>query len=184
VIGPGIPMQFRTRHKTMDNSRIIRHPLDRFSFTGNMGNLDAAGRDAAEKLMTMIGDMRFLKDTIWGTCARYFLLIDTSWFPQVCLFAQINSAMLRTYLLRVEKGEEGELENVAMAAQTDFSFPENEGNPAAIINATVETISESPSTDQPQLATQTVRLEQPIQKPPLKRFLALSAAVLSAAQKK
>src|SRR3984885_1507278 len=137
AISSGILCSSGHGRQTMDNPEIIRHPLDRFSFTGNMGNLDAAGRDAAEKLMTMIGDMRFIKDTIWGTVARYFLLIDTSWFPQVCLLAQINSAMLRTYLLRVEKGKEGELENVAVAVQTDFSFPENDGNPAAIINATV-----------------------------------------------
>jgi hypothetical protein len=168
----------------MDNSKIIRHPLDRFSFTENVGNLDASGRDAAEKLMTMIGDMRFLKDIIWGTCARYFLLIDGSWFPRVCSSAQINSAMLRTYLLRVESGEEGECEPVADATQSIFLFPKNEGMQAATLSPAFETLPKSLSTNNPWLATQTVGLEQPIQKPPLKRFVALASAVFSAAQKK
>jgi hypothetical protein len=62
----------------MDALKIIQHPLDRFSFSGNLGDLDRTGRVAVDQLMTMIGDMRFRKDSIWGTCARYFLLIDLS----------------------------------------------------------------------------------------------------------
>src|ERR1700722_6092942 len=170
----------------MDNSKLIHHPLDRFSFTENMGNLDAVGRDAADKLMTMIGDMRFIEDTIWGTVARFFLLIDAVWFPQLCFSAQINSAMLRAYLWRVERGEEGELENVAYAAQTVFPFPKNEGIQAASLNPEFEILPESLCTINPRASTEKVGLEQTIQKPPLERIRALAAEVeqFSAAHKK
>jgi hypothetical protein len=50
----------------MGDLKIIRHPLDRFSFSGNMRDLDAAGRDSADQRLTMIGDMRFLKDSVWA----------------------------------------------------------------------------------------------------------------------
>jgi hypothetical protein len=96
---------FYTEGYTMNSSRSIEHPLDRFSLTGSLRDLDCAGRDATDKLMTMIDDMRFRKDSIWGTCARYFLLIDLSWFPQLCLLAQINSEKLRAYLWLCERGE-------------------------------------------------------------------------------
>ena len=89
----------------MNSSGLIEHPLDRFSLTGSLRDLDCTGRDATDKLMTMIDDMRFRKDSIWGTCARYFLLIDLSWFPQLCLSAQINSEKLRAYLWLCERGE-------------------------------------------------------------------------------
>ena len=89
----------------MNSSRLIEHPLERFSLTGSLRDLDCTGRDATDKLMTMIDDMRFRKDSIWGTCARYFLLIDLSWFPQLCLSAQINSEKLRAYLWLCERGE-------------------------------------------------------------------------------
>jgi hypothetical protein len=89
----------------MNRSKLIEHPLDRFCFTGSLRDLDCTGRDATDKLMTMIDDMRFRKDSIWGTCARYFLLIDLSWFPHLCLSAQINSEKLRAYLRLCERGE-------------------------------------------------------------------------------
>ena len=68
----------------MNTFRVIRHPLDRFAFTGSLGDLDYAGRAAADHLMTMISDMRFRKESLWGICARYFLLVDLSRFPQFC----------------------------------------------------------------------------------------------------
>jgi hypothetical protein len=157
----------------MKNSQIIHHPLDRFSFTGNMGNLDAAGRDAADKLSTMIGDMRFMKNAISGFCARYFLLIDATWFPQLCFSAQINSAMLRSYLWRAQRGEEAELANAAEAVQIDFSFLKNEAEPSAIVYSKVETLSEWLSTDHSQIVTQLIGSGRPIQKPGLMRIRAL-----------
>jgi hypothetical protein len=114
----------------MDDCAIIRHPLDRFSFRGNMGHLDPQGRDSAERLMTMIGDMKFRKDNIEGTCARYFLLIDLSWFPQICFSAQINCAKLREYLWCVERGEEGPLENAVDDVQIALPFRGDEGQAA------------------------------------------------------
>jgi len=105
VTGPGLPHLVLQKGYTMNSSRLIEHPLDRFLLTGSLRDLDWAGRDATDKLMTMIDDMRFRKDSIWGTCARYFLLIDLSWFPQLCLSAQINSEKLRAYLWLCERGE-------------------------------------------------------------------------------
>ena len=102
---PAYHTLFYKKGYTMNSSRLIEHPLDRFSLTGSLRDLDCTGRDATDKLMTMIDDMRFRKDSIWGTCARYFLLIDLSWFPQLCLSAQINSEKLRAYLWLCERGE-------------------------------------------------------------------------------
>ena len=102
---PAYHTLFYKKGYPMNSSRLIEHPLDRFSLTGSLRDLDCTGRDATEKLMTMIDDMRFRKDSIWGTCARYFLLIDLSWFPQLCLSAQINSEKLRAYLWLCERGE-------------------------------------------------------------------------------
>jgi hypothetical protein len=73
----------------------------------------------ADKLMTMIDDMQFRKDSIWGTCARYFLLIDLSWFPQLCFSAQINSEKLRAYLWLCERGE---IEHIFDDAETVVPF--------------------------------------------------------------
>jgi hypothetical protein len=157
----------------MNDSEIIHHPLDRFSFTGDMGNLDTAGRDAADKLTTMIGDMRFMKDSISGFCARYFLLIDATWFPKLCLSAQINSAMLRFYLWRVQSGEVDELANAAEAVQIDFSFLKNDPTPLAIVDSKVETLSEWLSTDHSQVITQMIGSRRPIQKHRLMRIRAL-----------
>jgi hypothetical protein len=73
-------------------------------FAGSLRDLDCTGRDPTDKLMMMIDDMRFRKDGIWGPCARYFLL-DLSWFPQLCLSAQISSEKLQAYLWLCERGE-------------------------------------------------------------------------------
>jgi hypothetical protein len=167
---PRHTLQSRTWSLQMDNPEIIRHPLDRFSLTENMSNLNESGRDAVDTLMTMIGDMRFMKDTIRGFCARYFLLIDTSWFPQLCLSAQINSAMFRVYLWGIQCGEESELENVAKAVQSTFHFPENEGKSSAINEPSFDTLFASPCTDHPQSVTTSVGPERPIHKPPLMRI--------------
>jgi hypothetical protein len=170
----------------MNTSEIIHHPLDRFSFTGDMGNLDAAGRDAADKLTTMIGDMRFMKDSISGFCAHYFLLIDATWFPQLCFSAQINGAMLRFYLWRVQRGEEDELANVSAAVQLDFSFSKDEAKPLAFVYSKVETLSESSSTDHSQVVTQMMGSGRLIQKHRLMRIreILLETGQSSASKKK
>jgi hypothetical protein len=50
----------------MNTFRVSRHPLDRFSLTGSLGNLDCKGRAAADHLMALISDMRFRKESLWG----------------------------------------------------------------------------------------------------------------------
>ena len=106
VTGPGLPhIGFYKKGHTMTSPRFIQHPLDRFSLNGNLEDLDGTGRVATNKLMMMIDDMRFRRDSIWGTCARYFLLIDLSWFPRLCFAAQINSEKLRAYLWLCERAE-------------------------------------------------------------------------------
>jgi hypothetical protein len=92
----------------MCDCKLIQHPLDRFSFTGNMTDLDLAGTNAADQLLTMIGDLRFLKNDFRGMCAGFFLLVDQSWFPRLCFSANVNPEKLREYLWQLEgrKGEE------------------------------------------------------------------------------
>jgi len=85
VTGPGLPQASLRKEDSMNTFRVIRHPLDRFAFTGSLGDLDYAGRAAADHLMTMISDMRFRQESLWGICARYFLLVDLSRFPQLAL---------------------------------------------------------------------------------------------------
>jgi hypothetical protein len=83
---------------TMTSPRLIQHPLDRFSLTGSLRDLDCTGRVAADKLMTMIEDMRF---------------------PRLCFAAQINSEKLRAYLWLCERGE---IEHIFDDAETVVPF--------------------------------------------------------------
>jgi hypothetical protein len=101
---------------------IIQHPLDRFSFTGKTASLDRAGREAADQLLTMIGDFRFLKEDIQGICAAFFLLIDISWFPHVCFLAHINCEKLRAYLWRLEGRNKHELQELFDNTQRALPF--------------------------------------------------------------
>jgi hypothetical protein len=101
---------------------IIQHPLDRFSFTGETESLDQAGREAADQLLTMIGDFRFLREDIRGTCAAYFLLIDISWFPRLCFLAHINCEKLRAYLWRFEGRSKHELQELFEDTQRALPF--------------------------------------------------------------
>jgi hypothetical protein len=106
----------------MDAFGLIRHPLDRFSLTGSMEDLDARGMEAADHLMTMIGDLRFREEDIRGTCARYFCFIDTVWFSHLCDTAHIDHAKLQTYLRCTENGVAGELDDILNDGQTSFGF--------------------------------------------------------------
>jgi len=92
-----------------------------------MDSLDPAGQEAADQLLTMIGDFRFLKDDIRGTCAGYFLLVDLSWFPRLCFLAHINCEKLRDYLWRFERGNRAELQELFGEAQTVLPFLAEEG---------------------------------------------------------
>ena len=127
----------------MDNFEIIQHPLDRFSLTGSMARLDARGRESADQLMTMIGDIRFCRGDIRGTCARYFVFIDTEWFCKLCLEAHIDSRKLRDYLWRVENKVANELLDTFDDPQTSFCFPKNENQPIGALCSTPGTQSET-----------------------------------------
>ena len=70
-----------------------------------MADLDEEGKSAADQLLTMMGDMQFQKDSVWGTYARYVLLVDTSFFLRLCFLAQINGEQLRAHLWSCERGE-------------------------------------------------------------------------------
>jgi hypothetical protein len=119
----------------MDYFEIVQHPLDRFSSTGGMGDLDATGRDSADQIMTMIGDLRFAKDNIRGTCARYFLFIDILWFSRLCLSAHVNCAQLRNYLWAVEQAEAAELENSFAESQASFFLARCEDRQECALNS-------------------------------------------------
>lgn len=109
--------------------RIIQHPLDRFSFSPSMADLDADGTNAADQLMTMMGDIQFRKDSVWGTYARYVLLVDTSLFPRLCFLAQINGEQLRAHLWSCERGENAATEKNLDQAELPFNGSRNV-NPA------------------------------------------------------
>jgi hypothetical protein len=106
---------------------ILQHPLDRFSFTGKMDSLDPEGQEAADQLLTMISDFRFLKEDIRGTCAGYFLLVDLLWFPHLCFLAHINCEKLRDHLRRCQGTSTEELQGLSDDAQTAFPFLAKEG---------------------------------------------------------
>jgi hypothetical protein len=108
------------------DSMIVQHPLDTFSFTGKMESLDSTGQKAADQLLTMIGDFRFLKDDIRGTCAGYFLLVDLLWFPHLCFLAHINCEKLRDYLWRGDGRNREELQELFDDQQTVLPFPAKE----------------------------------------------------------
>jgi hypothetical protein len=100
---------------------IIQHPLDRFSFSPSMADLDEEGKSAADQLLTMMGDMQFQKDSVWGTYARYVLLVDTSFFPRLCFLAQINGEQLRAHLWSCERGENSASERNLDQAELPFT---------------------------------------------------------------
>jgi hypothetical protein len=112
----------------MGQFEIIQHPLDRFSLTGSMGDLDGGGRDSADQLMTMIGDLQFCRNDIRGTCARYFFFIDRGWFWKLCLAAHIDFGKLHSYLLAIDKEETDKSCNTAGDPQASFCFPKNENH--------------------------------------------------------
>src|SRR5579863_8519821 len=106
----------------MTDPVIIKHPLEECLSFGNLSDLDLRGRDSLDLIMTMIGDMRFRSDSIQGTCARYFLLIDLSVIQNLCVSAHINCDKLRDYIRRCDSIEGGESRRVSDDRQTALSF--------------------------------------------------------------
>jgi hypothetical protein len=124
VTDPGIlPSCTRGEKKRMGPCGIIQHPLDRFSLTKSMADLDARGRDAVDQLMTMIGDLQFCRHDIRGTCARYFCFIDTVWLSHLCISAHIDCGRLQTHLWGIEHEAATELDSTFDDAQMSFYFP-------------------------------------------------------------
>src|SRR3979490_3183085 len=126
----------------MDPWLIIQHPLDRFSLTESMVALDARGMDAADQLMTMIGDLQFCRHDIRGTCARYFCFIDTVWLSHLCFSAHIDCGRLQTYLRGIDHEAAGELDSTFDDAQIPFCFPKNENRAAGALKSAPGTQSE------------------------------------------
>jgi hypothetical protein len=126
----------------MDRCGIIQHPLDRFSLTETMADLDVKGMDAADQLMTMIGDLRFCRHDIRGTCARYFCFIDTVWLSHLCFSANIDCGRLQTYLRGIDHEGANELDDTFDDAQMSLCFPKNEDQPASVLKSAPGTQSE------------------------------------------
>lgn len=127
----------------MDYFEIIRHPLDRFALTGSMAELDAKGRDSADQLMTMIGDMKYCKGDIRGTCARYFVFIDNTWFRDLCLAAHIHFGKLWNYLWCIDNGTADDSYDTFDDPQASICFPKNEDHPARTLYSPAATESET-----------------------------------------
>ena len=162
----------------MDTFEIIQHPLDWLSFTGSMAGLDAMGRDAADQLLTMIGDMQFCKEDIRGTCARYFFFIDTEWFCKLCRAANIDCRKLQNYLLSMEKAAAGEPDDAFVDPQGSFRFPKYEELAASALRAAAETQAETRPETVPENNTNneihSAGAEPPIKKPAPKSIHALT----------
>jgi hypothetical protein len=154
----------------MDQFEIIQHPLDKFILTGSMADLDAVGKDSADQLMTMIGDMQFCKGDIRGTCARYFIFIDSAWFCKLCFLAHIDCRKLQTYLLCVDNGAANELSDAFDEPQTSFCFAKNEDHPAAPFCSAAATQSETLCANNTESESHKAGLGPSIQKPAPKRL--------------
>jgi hypothetical protein len=159
----------------MDSFGLIHHPLDRFSLTGSMADLDARGMDAADQLMTMIGDLHCCNEDIRGTCARYFCFIDTLWLLHLCDSAHLDYVKVRAYLRDTENEAASELDNTVDDAQAAFDFPEIEDQPAGPINDAPGTLSELPCANNKPTDSHTDGWGSSIQKPPPKGNQALDS---------
>jgi hypothetical protein len=134
----------------MDTFELIQHPLDWLSLTGSMAGLDEIGRNAADQLLTMIGDMQFCKEDIRGTCARYFFFIDTEWFCKLCRAANLDCRKLHNYLLSMEKRAADDLDGALDDPQGSFCFPKYEEPATGALCAVAETQSETRSETLPE----------------------------------
>jgi hypothetical protein len=162
----------------MNHFEIIQHPLDKFSLTGSMADLDARGRDSADQLLTMIGDMQFCKEDIRGTFARYFLFIENTWFCKLCFAARIDAGKLRSYLLGIDIEVTDKSHNTCDDSQASFCFPENENQSAGAIYSATATQSETRSANNGENENQMVRSGPSLQKPSPKRINNLEKKLL------
>jgi hypothetical protein len=113
----------------MVDPRVIKHPLEGCVTFGSIGDLDPQGRDSLDSIMTMIGDMRFRKDTIEGVCARYFLLVDLSVLQNLCAAAHLNFDKLQDYIRRCDCEGVDESTVASRVPQAVFPFAREEGAP-------------------------------------------------------
>jgi hypothetical protein len=154
----------------MDHFEIIQHPLDKFSITGGMADLDARGRDSADQLLTMMGDMQFCKEDIRGTCARYFLFIENAWFYKLCSAARVDPEKLRNHLLEIDMEVTDKSYNTCDDSQASFFFPENGNQSARAIYSATATQSETRSANNGENEDQMVRSGPYLQKPAPERI--------------
>jgi hypothetical protein len=154
----------------MSHFEIIQHPLDMFSLTGSMTDLDARGRDSADQLLTMIGDLQFFKEDVRGTCARYLLFIENEWFCKLCSAARIDSGKLRNYLLCFDMEATDKSQDTCDDPQASFCFPENENQSARAITSATATQSETRPANNGENEDKMVRSGPSLQKPAPKRI--------------
>src|ERR1700722_15364160 len=154
----------------MNYFAIIQHPLDKFSINGSMAELDAKGRESADQLLTMIGDMQFCKEDIRGTLARYFLFVENTWFCKLCSAARIDPGKLRNYLLGIDIEPTDKLNNNCSNSQASFCFPENENQLAPAIYSETATPSETRSANNGEKEDQMVISGPSLQRPTPKRI--------------
>ena len=119
----------------MSRFDIIQHPLDRFISAGNMAGLDERGRDSADQLMTMIGDLQFCRTDIRGTCARYFIFIETAWFCKLCFTAHIDCVKLQSFLRDIDNALSSGPFNIVDNFQASFCFPMNHDDQVAALDS-------------------------------------------------
>lgn len=149
----------------MAQFEIIQHPLDKFSLTGSMADLDGRRRDSADQLMTMIGDLQVCRNDIRGTCARYFFFIDRAWFWKLCLAAHIDFGKLHSYLLAIDNEETDKSHNTLDDPQASFCFPENENQSTGAIHIAAATNSETPCANNAESKSRMPGSEPTFQKP-------------------
>jgi hypothetical protein len=104
----------------MSDPLIIKHPLEECVSSGDICDLDLQGRNSLDLIMTMIGDMRFRRDSINGTCAQYFLLVDISMLQNLCVSAHIDCDKLCDHIRRYECAETSESKAVSDNRQNGF----------------------------------------------------------------
>jgi hypothetical protein len=119
-------------YANMSDPLIIKHPLEECVRFGNICDLDLHGRNSLDLIMTMIGDMQFRSDSINGTCARYFLLVDLSILQNLCVSAHIDCDKLRDHICRCDRVEVDKSNAIYHDRQTGFLFAREE-EPLAII---------------------------------------------------
>jgi hypothetical protein len=130
----------------MADPTIIKHPLEECVSDGNLSDLDQQGRVSLDLILTLIGDLRFRKDRIEGTCARYFLLVDSSVVQNLCASAHIDCDKLRDHVRRLECADVNESGVILDDQQSSFAFLAGNGSSsrahASLLDAQLKSDSE------------------------------------------